>query len=76
MISGFMFSYISRKNEYAADAYSAKTSNLSGSLISGLKKMTKENLSNLTPHWLNVMLNYSHPTVLDRIHALRGNKNG
>jgi len=75
MISGFMFSYISRKNEYAADAYSAKTSNLSGSLISGLKKMTKENLSNLTPHLLNVMLNYSHPTVLDRINTLRGNKN-
>tara|TARA_B100000029_G_scaffold304876_1_gene297776 strand:+ start:144 stop:1385 length:1242 start_codon:yes stop_codon:yes gene_type:complete len=76
MISGFMFSYISRKNEYAADAYSAKTSNLSGSLISGLKKMTKENLSNLTPHWLNVMLNYSHPTVLDRINALRRITNG
>ena len=76
MISGFMFSYISRKNEYAADAYSAKTSNLSGSLISGLKKMTKENLSNLTPHWLNVMLNYSHPTVLDRINVLRRNPNG
>ena len=32
---------------------------------------SKENLSNLTPHWLNVMLNYSHPPVIDRIIALR-----
>ena len=75
MIMGFLFSYISRKNEFAADAYSAKTANLPGSLITGLKKMSKENLSNLTPHWLNVMLNYSHPPVLDRIDALKKYKN-
>ena len=36
------------------------------SLISGLKKLSKENLSNLTPHWLNVFLNYTHPPVLER----------
>ena len=71
MIMGFLFSYISRKNEFSADAYSAKTANLPNSLISGLKKMSKENLSNLTPHWLNVMLNYSHPPVLERIKALK-----
>ncbi len=71
MLVGFLFSYISRKNEFAADAFSAKTSKLPDSLISGLKKMSKENLSNLTPHWLNVMLNYSHPPVIDRIIALR-----
>ena len=40
-------------------------------LITSLKKMSKENLSNLTPHWLNVMLNYSHPPVLERIKALK-----
>ena len=44
-------------------------------LITGLKKMSKENLSNLTPHWLNVMLNYSHPPVLERIKALANYKN-
>lgn len=71
MLVGFLFSYISRKNEFAADAFSAKTSKLPDSLITGLKKMSKENLSNLTPHWLNVMLNYSHPPVIDRIIALR-----
>jgi len=70
MIMGFIFSFISRKNEFSADAYSAKTAKLPNSLISGLKKMSKENLSNLTPHCLNVMLNYSHPPVLDRIKVL------
>ena len=71
---GFLFSYISRKNEFAADEYSSKTANMPDSLITGLKKMSKENLSNLTPHWLNVMLNYSHPTVLERIKALKSYK--
>ena len=75
MIMGFVFSFISRKNEFAADAYSAKTSNMPDKLITSLKKMSKENLSNLTPHWLNVMLNYSHPPVLERIKALSAYKN-
>tara|TARA_Y100001970_G_scaffold285123_1_gene403996 strand:+ start:3081 stop:4319 length:1239 start_codon:yes stop_codon:yes gene_type:complete len=72
MIIGIFFSIISRRNEFSADAYSAKTANMPEALISGLKKMSKENLSNLTPHWLNVFLNYSHPPVLDRIKALKG----
>ena len=71
MIMGVFFSIISRKNEFAADEYSAKTANMPMSLITGLKKMSKENLSNLTPHWLNVFLNYSHPPVLKRIEALK-----
>ena len=72
MILGVFFSIISRKNEFSADAYSAETANMPKALISGLKKMSKENLSNLTPHWLNVFLNYSHPPVLQRIQILRG----
>ena len=71
LILGVFFSVISRKNEFSADAYSAQTAELPQSLISGLKKMSKENLSNLTPHWLNVFLNYSHPPVLKRIQALK-----
>ncbi len=74
MIVGVFFSIISRKNEFSADEYSAKTAEMPESLISGLKKLSKENLSNLTPHWLNVFLNYSHPPVLDRINALNSYK--
>ena len=71
MLMGVFFSIISRKNEFAADEYSAKTANMPESLLTGLKKMSKKNLSNLTPHWLNVFLNYSHPPVLMRIKALK-----
>ena len=71
LIVGIFFSVISRKNEFSADKYSAETAEMPKSLISGLKKLSKENLSNLTPHWLNVFLNYSHPPVLDRIRILK-----
>ena len=71
LIIGIFFSITSRKNEFSADAYSAETAKMPESLISGLKKMSKENLSNLTPHWLNVFLNYSHPPVLKRIKVLK-----
>ncbi len=75
MIIGIFFTMVSRKNEFSADAYSVKTAKLPDSLISGLKKLSKENLSNLTPHWLNVFLNYTHPPVLDRIVAIRDSGN-
>ena len=71
MIMGFILNFISRKNEFAADIYSAETSKKPEKLISGLKKMSSKNLSNLTPHWLNVALNYSHPPVLHRIDVLK-----
>ena len=70
LMSGVLFMIISRHNEFSADKYSSDTAGMPEALISGLKKMSKENLSNLTPHWLNVFLNYSHPPVLDRIKAL------
>ena len=71
MILGVFFSAISRRNEFSADAYSVETAKMPNSMISSLKKLSKENLSNLTPHWLNVFLNYSHPPVLDRLNAIR-----
>ena len=74
MALGFIFSYISRKNEFEADKYSADTTGHPEHLISSLKKLSAENLGNLTPHWLNVLLNYSHPPVLDRITTLRAIK--
>ena len=73
IILNFLFNYISRKNEFEADQYSLETIGNSENLISALKKLTVENLGNLTPHWLNVKLNYTHPPVIERINALKKN---
>jgi STE24 endopeptidase len=40
-------------------------------MIGALKKLSVDNLTNLTPHPLKVALSYSHPPVLARIQALR-----
>jgi STE24 endopeptidase len=32
--------------------------------------MSKDNLSNLTPHPFYVFLNYSHPPLLERVRSL------
>ena len=64
------FNLFSRKHEYEADAWAVTTTERGGELISGLKKLSLHNLSNLTPHPFNVFLNYSHPPVLQRIRAI------
>ncbi|HSR53975.1 MAG TPA: M48 family metallopeptidase [Acidobacteriota bacterium] len=61
---------LSRKFEYEADAYAAQTYDAQA-LVSALKKLARQNLSNLTPHAFYVFLNYSHPPMLKRIRALR-----
>ncbi len=62
---------ISRRQEYTADRYAAETTGQPEALINGLKKLSRDNLSNLTPHPLTVTLNYGHPPVIERIRALR-----
>ncbi|MFB6340505.1 M48 family metallopeptidase [Saccharicrinis sp. FJH62] len=60
---------LSRKNEYQADRFAKE--NFSGlALTEGLKKLSVKSLSNLKPHKLYVFFYYSHPTLLQRIHAL------
>ena len=60
----------SRKNEYEADAYAAELTGHPEDLISGLKRLSKDSLANLTPHPLFVFINYSHPPTLKRITTL------
>ncbi len=71
MILGIAGSILSRKHEYEADAFAAETTGQPVALIDALKKLSVDNLSNLTPHPLKVFLQYSHPPVLERIKALR-----
>lgn len=62
-------SWISRKAEFAADAYSKS---LLGEtpMIGALKVLARTNFAHLTPHPLVVKLTYSHPPIAARIEAL------
>lgn len=69
-ITGLFMNYISRKFEYQADNF-AKNTYRAEPLISSLKKLSKNSLSNLTPHKAYVFMHYSHPTLLARIKNLK-----
>lgn len=62
---------MSRKNEYEADEFAVMGKSDKEDMVSALKKLSKDNLSNLTPHPFYVFMNYSHPPVLERIRAIR-----
>ena len=60
---------LSRRAEYKADAFaSSKTSQ--EAMISALKVLSREDLVNLNPHPIAVLIYYSHPPMKERIHAL------
>ena len=65
---------ISRKFEREADFYSIGITKRAKPLSTALKKMAKENLSNLKPHPLYVFFNYSHPPLLERIEYLEAHE--
>lgn len=74
MILSVFMQISSRKHEYEADEFAATTTGKPQDMIATLKKLSKDNLSNLTPHPFYVFLNYSHPPALQRIKAIRGIK--
>jgi STE24 endopeptidase len=61
---------LSRRHERQADSFAVATTGRGDLLASGLKRLSKDSLSNLTPHPVYVFLNYSHPPVLERVRAL------
>lgn len=70
-VLGIVMQVLSRKYEYEADEFAATTTGEPEEMVNVLKKLSKDNLSNLTPHPFYVFLNYSHPPVLQRIRAIR-----
>jgi STE24 endopeptidase len=59
-------SRMSRKHEYEADAFARDAMGSVAPLSRALRKLHKENLSNLTPHPIYSNFHYSHPTLLER----------
>ncbi|NGP87452.1 M48 family metallopeptidase [Fodinibius halophilus] len=70
MIVSIFMQVLSRKYEFEADNFAATTFRKEP-MVEALKKLSKDNLSNLTPHPFYVFLNYSHPPVLERIKVIR-----
>jgi STE24 endopeptidase len=73
LVTGLAMNIFSRKNEYQADAFAAQYFSAE-ELASALKKLSVKNLSNLKPHPLYVFFHYSHPTLLQRLSALKTSK--
>ncbi|WP_036153372.1 M48 family metallopeptidase [Maribacter forsetii] len=69
-ITGLLMNHFSRKFEYQADDY-AKDTYAALPLVTSLKKLSKNSLSNLTPHPAYVFMHYSHPPLIDRIRNLK-----
>jgi STE24 endopeptidase len=68
-LTAIFMNIFSRKNEFEADNFAAQNSSPSA-LSSALKKLSVNNLSNLTPHPIYVFFHYSHPTLLQRLDNL------
>ena len=65
-------SWISRRQEHAADRYAYRQAGCGESFVEALLALARRNLANPTPHpWASFYF-ASHPTVLERVRALRG----
>ncbi|MBD1263034.1 M48 family metallopeptidase [Maribacter polysiphoniae] len=69
-VTGLIMNYLSRKFEYQADDF-AKNTFAAKPLITSLKKLSKNSLSNLTPHPAYVFMHYSHPPLIARVKNLK-----
>ncbi len=63
--------WLSRRNEFEADSFAKGAIGASAPMIGALRKLSRENLSNLTPHPIYSRVYYSHPTLVERERALQ-----
>jgi STE24 endopeptidase len=71
VLLSIVMNYWSRRDEFEADRFAAETLGDPNPLIQALKRLSKDSLSNLTPHPLLVSLHFTHPPLLARVQALR-----
>lgn len=62
---------LSRRYEYASDKFSVEVVGDKEAMASSLVSLSRENLSNLTPHPLFSFYHYTHPTTLERVKAIQ-----
>jgi len=62
---------VSRRHEYEADRFAVRTLEEGRAMEEALFNLTVKNLSNLTPHPWYSAYHYSHPSVVERIRAIR-----
>jgi STE24 endopeptidase len=68
---GPLMNALSRKHEYEADRFAARTLGDGKPMEEALINLTVKNLSNLTPHPWYSAYHYSHPSPVERISAIR-----
>lgn len=68
-LTGMLMNAYSRYAEYRADRQAVQEG-YGAALVTGLKKLAKENFAHLAPSKLLVALEYSHPPLSERIAAL------
>lgn len=68
-ITGIVMNFLSRKFEFQADDFAKRTFS-APPLVTGLKKLSRKSLSNLTPHPAYVFVHYSHPPLDERLRHL------
>lgn len=74
MLLSLFLNVRSRKHEFEADHFAVTKTGKAQPMVDALKKLSRDNLSNLTPHPFYVYLHYSHPPSLQRIEAINSIK--
>lgn len=62
---------LSRRFEYEADEYAVSVTNKPAAFISTLNKLTEQNLADKNPHPFVEWFFYSHPSITNRVNAIR-----
>ena len=62
---------LSRRHEYQADRYAVRLARAPEALAEALVRLNRENLANPDPHPWYSAWHYSHPTLVERLEAIR-----